>query len=358
MIQLDGSHGEGGGALVRTALAFATLTGKEVKINNIRAGRPKPGLKAQHLTVIRALQEMSGAKCTDIHLGAEEIMFIPGKIKRGNYSFDIGTAGSISLFLQGVILPSMFAPGKVTITVKGGTCGKWQASVEYIKNILFPQLQRFVDKIDLKVLKRGYYPKGGGEVSVEIMPRFNQEESYEALLEDLHLKVSKIKLIERNEIIQIKGAVNVSKELGEDEVAERIERSIKGSLTDLEVPVNIRNEYVQTDSLGGDVVLWAMCESEDIDNPIILGASSLLERGKRSEEIGKEVVSTLRKELDSKKPVDHYLADQLIPFMGLLPGSVIEASEISNHSITNIYVVEKFMNVGFTIKDNRIEVRE
>ncbi len=358
MIELDGSHGEGGGALVRTALAFSTLTGKEVTIHNIRAGRPKSGLKAQHLTVIRALQEMSGAKCTNIHLGAKEIMFIPGKVKRGNYSFDIGTAGSISLFLQGVILPSMFAPGKVTITVKGGTCGKWQASVEYIKNVLFPQLQRFVDKIDLKVLKRGYYPKGGGEVTVEITPRFNQEESYEALLEDLHLKVSKITLIERNEIVQIKGAVNVSKELSENEVAERIERSIKGSLTNLEVPVNIRNEYVTTSSPGGDVVLWAMCESDDVDNPVILGASSLLKRGTRSEEIGKDVVTLLRKELDSTKPVDHYLADQLIPFMGLLPGSVIEASEISNHAKTNIYVVEKFMNVGFIVKGNRVEVKE
>ena len=105
------------------------------------------------------------------------------KIKRGIFEFNIGTAGSISLLLQAITLPALFAPGKVTFKIKGGTCGKWQASVDYVQNILYPYLQRFVEKIEMRIIKRGYYPQGGGEVVVEITPRFRLDEygSYTAL---------------------------------------------------------------------------------------------------------------------------------------------------------------------------------
>ena len=155
MIQLDGSYGEGGGSLIRTALALSTLTKKPFKINNIRAGRPKPGLKAQHLTAIKALKEICNAKTKDFELGTTDFWYHPGKIKSGVYNINIGTAGSITLLLQALILPSMFAPNKITLKVTGGTCGKWQASVDYLQNVLLPHLKRFVSKIELKIMKRG-----------------------------------------------------------------------------------------------------------------------------------------------------------------------------------------------------------
>jgi RNA 3'-terminal phosphate cyclase len=363
MIKLDGSYGEGGGALVRTALAISTLTGKPFEVNNIRAGRPNPGLKAQHLTAIKALKEICGSKTSDVELGTEEFWYHPGKIKRGIYEFDIGTAGSISLFLQAVTLPCLFAPGKVTIKVKGGTCGKWQASVDYLQNVLLPHLQKFVDKIELKVLKRGYYPKGEGEVQLEINPRYNIQnyETFEEFNEDIKLRTAKIDLTEQGTLEQIRGNVNISAELQDSEIAERIKRSAESSLKEFEVPINIRTEYKTTSCVGGEIVLWALFSKDgrmDPDNPVILGADALIEKSKSSEQIGKEAAEKLKLEINAKEPVDRFLADQLILSISLLSGSKLSSREISKHSLTNIYVVEQFLDLGFKIEGKIIQVLE
>jgi RNA 3'-terminal phosphate cyclase (GTP) len=364
MIKLDGAYGSGGGALVRTALALSTLTGKPFAVDNIRAGKGDGGgLKAQHLHAIKALKEICNAKTSEIEIGTKEFWYHPEKIKRGKYSIDIETAGSISLFLQAIILPCLFAPGKITLNIKGGTCGKWQASVDYLQNVLIPHLQRFVDKIELKVLKRGYYPKGNGEVQLEINSRFKLQDydSFQQFNEDLALKTSKVDLIKQGTLEQIRGNVNVSSELEEHEIAERIEKSAKKSLSNYDCPINIRTEYSNTLSVGGEIVLWAIFSQNgkvDFDNPVILGGDALIERNKKSEEIGRKAAEKLKKEIDSKTAVDRNLADQLIQFMSLLSGSEIETREISNHTKTNIYVAEQFLNIGFKIEGNKVSVEE
>lgn len=355
MIILDGSYHEGGGALVRTALALSALTGKEFKVDKIRAGRPNPGLKPQHMTAIKLLKEICNAETNDISIGSMELEFKPGKVKRGIYECDIGTAGSISLLSQAVILPCLFAPGKVTLKIKGGTCGKWQASVDYLQNVLFPQLQRFVEKIELKVLKRGYFPKGQGMVQIEITPRFTEK----GMLDELPFKTAKIMLIKQGELEQIRGIVNLSQELEDKIVAERIEKAAKGSLFEYGVPINIRMEYTQSASTGGEVVLWGIFSQEgkvDYDNPVILGGDALIGKGKSSEEVGKEAAQKLKEEISSGAAADHYLADQLVSFMALLPDSEILTSKISKHTKTNIYVVEKFLPVGYKIEGKKIKV--
>jgi RNA 3'-phosphate cyclase len=355
MIQLDGNYGEGGGALIRTALALSSLTGKSFEVNNIRAGRPNPGLKAQHLTAVKALKQICNAQTNDIGLGSTDLRFIPGKVKRGIYNIDIGTAGSISLLLQALILPCLFAPGKVTLNVKGGTCGKWQASVDYLQNILLPHLNRFVEKIELKVLKRGYFPKGGGEVRLEITPRLSEN------IEDLRYKCSKINLVEQGKIEQIRGIINISQQLHEKEVGERITNAAKSTLKKYECPINIRTEYVNSLSIGGEINLWALFSNDgkmDYDNPVILGSDALVEKNITAEKIGMDAANKLSDEISSLAAVDHFLADQLIQFMGVLPESFIKTSNVSNHTKTNIYVVEKFLNVGFKIDDNLISVEE
>jgi len=363
MIKLDGSYGEGGGALVRTALAISTLTGKPFEVDNIRAGKPVGGLKAQHLHAIKALKQICGAKTSEIELRTKEFWFHPGKIKRGIYEIDIGTAGSITLLLQALILPCLFAPGKVTLKIKGGTCGKWQASVDYLQNVLLPHLQKFVDKIELKVLKRGYYPKGGGEVQLEINPRFKiqEYENFEQFNEDLRLRTAKVNLVEQGTLEQVRGNVNVSAELEEKEIAERVKRAAEYSLKEFEVPINIRIEYKNTLSVGGEIVLWALFSQGgkmNPDHPTILGADCLIEKGKSSEEIGKEVATKLKLEINGKEPVDRHLSDQLIPFISLLPGSEISTREVSKHTLTNIYVIEQFLDLGFKIEGNKIQVIE
>ncbi|MBT4651730.1 RNA 3'-terminal phosphate cyclase [Candidatus Woesearchaeota archaeon] len=349
MIELDGSYGSGGGALVRVALALSALTGKEFKVDKIRAGKgDSGGLKAQHLHAIKALKEICGAETNEIELGSKELWFKPGKVKRGIYEVDIGTAGSISLFLQALILPCMFAPGKVTLKVKGGTCGKWQAPVDYLQNVLLPQLRRFVEKIELKVLKRGYYPKGGGEVVLEITPKFG---SFEELSE-----VPKFSLGESGKLEQIKGRVNLSRELEEKKVGERIKETAERELNKYSCLVDIAVEYSETLSVGGEVVLWAVF-SEDGERKTILGGDDLIEKGKRSEDIGKEAAEMLIKEIDSGFGVDRNLADQLIMFMALLPGSSMGVREVSKHSKTNVYVVEKFLDVVFEVDEQRVSIK-
>ncbi len=363
MITLDGSHLEGGGSLVRVALALSTLTGEPFQVTNIRSGRKEPGLKAQHLTAIQALKEMSGAKTNDVALGSLNLDFTPGAIRSGRYRFDIGTAGSISLFLQALLLPCLFAPGKVTLTIKGGTCGKWQASADYLQNVLLPQLRRFAEKIELKIRKRGYYPKGGGEVVVEISPRFHRKEFADtaAFLEHLQQNVPKIKLIEQGKLEQIRGIVNVSASLAEKKVGERIRDAATAALQHYAVPISLRLEYAETLSPGGDVIVWAVFSKDgDVSpiNPVILGSNALVEREKRSEDVGREAAEALAKEIDSGAAADHYLADQLILFLGLLPGSAIKTGGITNHAKTNIYVVEKFLPVYFKVEDGRIFVEK
>lgn len=363
MIELDGSSGEGGGALVRVALALSTLTGQEFKVTNIRANRPEPGLKAQHLEAINALKQICKAETNEIQLGTTELYFKPENIKRGIYEIDIGTAGSISLVLQALILPCLFAPGKVTLKIKGGTCGKWQASVYYLQNILLPHLHRFAEKIELKILKPGYYPQGGGEISLEISPRIRLMDFSEvsSFLTELNSKTSKIKLLEQGKLEQIKGIVNLSSELESKEVGERVKSAAESSLKRFNVPINIRVEYARSLCPGGEIVLWGIFSSHgkvDSDNPIILGSDALLERNKTSEQVGKEAAEKLAKEIDAVKVVDEHLLDQLIPFMGLLPGSEICAKEVSSHAQTNIHIVEQFLPVKFKVIGNKICVEQ
>ena len=358
MIELDGSYGEGGGALVRTALALSAFTGKSFTIKNIRAGRPKPGLKAQHLTAIKALAEICGAKTNEVKLGSDELRFVPGDIKRGIYTFDIGTAGSISLLLQAVTLPCLFASGKVTLNIIGGTCGKWQAPVDYCQNVFLPQLQRFVDKIEMKIIKRGYYPAGGGEVQLKITPRHHLKHIHEfaSFFEELQLKTAKVLLLSSGTLQQVKGVVNVSLELQEQFFGDRIKKSVEAYLASLQVPISIRVEYTRTKSIGGGVTIWGAYGKDDVDydNPVIVGSDALIESDDSPEAIGKEVADKLKKILKERVPVDYYLADQLIAFMGLLPGSSIHSNLITDHTTSNMYVVEKFLPVGFTVEGGKV----
>jgi len=348
MIELDGNYLEGGGSIVRVALALSTYTQKPFKVSNIRANRSEPGLKAQHLTAIKALKEISNAKYGPIALGDTELEFYPGKIKKGNYLIEIGTAGSISLLSQALILPCLFAPGKITLRITGGTCGRGQAPIDYLQNVFLPQLKKLVNKIELKIIKRGYYPQGGGEIILEIHPK-------------KEVTIPRINLTEMGELEQIKGVVNYSLELAPNQVAERTAQTIRSELKKLNCPLDIQTEYSPSLSLGGEAVLWAKFSQNgkvDYNNPLILGADCLAEKGKKAEEVGAEASQKLIKIINQKEGIDPYLADQILMFMAILPGSKIRCTEITPHCLTNIYVIEKFLNVKFIISNNEITVLE
>ncbi len=357
MILLDGSKGEGGGQIVRTALALSSLTGEPFRVTNIRSGRKDPGLKAQHVHCVKALQQLCSAKADGAEIGSRELLYVPGKIAAKNLTIDIGTAGSITLLLQAVLLPCMFAQKTHTLTLIGGTDTAWSMPVDYFTNVLLPQYRRFCG-LEVKLLKRGYYPKGGGRIELTIKPEIkrNEFDTFKAFQATLQQKA--FSLTEQGKLISIKGVSHASQNLAPAQVAERQANAAKQELVSLGVPVDIRTEYADTLSAGSGITLWAIFSksTEDIDaeNPIRLGADALGEPGKPAEKVGTEAARKLLEEIKSGAPVDSHLADNLIPLMALCRPSTIAASRITTHARTNMDVVEAFLGKLFAIKNNSI----
>ncbi len=343
MIELDGSHGEGGGAILRQALALSMLTGKAFKIINIRKNRPNPGLAPQHVACIDASIKLCNAEVVGSYTGGTELEFKPGEFKGGHHDIDIGTAGSITLLLQSLLLPSIFCGKKVSFHITGGTDVKWSQPFDYFNSVFLAQMRRYAD-IEANLFKRGYYPKGGGEVRVVINGKFNSPNQAPSIL-----------LLEQKSLLQIRGLSHASADLEGAKVAERQSESAKLYLGKLNAPFSFTNHYYNPLSTGSGITLWAVFGDDEIDqkNPVVIGADSLGERNKKAEDVGKEAADNLMKEISSGVAVDKHLADQLIPFMALA-GGIIKTSEVTNHVKSNIYVVKNFLDVKFDIKDNII----
>ena len=357
MIKIDGSHGESGGQIVRTALSLSTITQNPFEIHDIRKGRKDSGLKNQHLYCIRALKELCNAVAEGDELGSAFLKYYPRKIAAKNLDVDIGTAGSITLLLQSLLMPAMFASKPITISIIGGTDVKWSMPFDYFNNILLPQLQRF-GKIEARLLKRGYYPKGNGKAEIKINPKFklNDYSNFFDFQKNLAENVNKYDLIEQYNLIQIKGVSHASKDLQNAKVAERQAESAYDLLKKkYNIPIKITSEYQETLSTGSGITLWAIFSKNknDIDenNPIRIGADALGEQGKKAEIVGEEAAIRLIKQIESKSPVDKYLADQILPLMALIGNSKIKVSEITNHCRTNIYTIQQFMGEIFKVDE-------
>ncbi|MEE8358804.1 MAG: RNA 3'-terminal phosphate cyclase, partial [Candidatus Hydrothermarchaeales archaeon] len=170
IIHINGSYGEGGGQILRTSIALSALTGKAVEITGIRKNRPKPGLAPQHLQGIKANQELTNACVDGVKIGATAIRFTPKTIRPGKYEINIGTAGSISLILQAFALPAAFSNVPISVTISGGTDVEWSPPIDYMKKVLLEILGKMGYRSDIKIINRGYYPRGNGTVHAKIMP--------------------------------------------------------------------------------------------------------------------------------------------------------------------------------------------
>ncbi|MBI2542241.1 RNA 3'-terminal phosphate cyclase [Candidatus Woesearchaeota archaeon] len=357
MIKINGGYLESGGQIARTALALSTITQKPFEIFDIRKGRKDPGLKNQHLYCVKALKELCNAAAEGDGLGSLSLKYYPKKLVAKNLSIDIETAGSVTLLMQALMMPAMFVSKPITISVIGGTDTKFSQPFDYFSNILLPQLQRFA-KIEAKLLRRGYYPKGSGKIEIKISPKFklNDFSSFEEFHSHIKQNVNPYGLAGQHILIKIKGVSHASRNLENARVAERQAHSAQAILgKKFNVPVKIISEYQDTLSTGSGITLWAVFskKEDDIDenNPIRLGADALGEQGKKAEIVGEEAARNLITEIESKAPVDRHLADQILPFMALAGNSSIKVSEITDHCKTNIYTIRQFFGDVFEVDE-------
>lgn len=348
MINIDGSYGLGSGQLTRYALTFSTLSQKAVRITSIRAGRKDPGLKYQHMHAIKVLQELCNAEATNVTVGAKEVTFKPNEIKGGKVKEDIGTAGSITLLIQNIIYPLMFAEKTSKIEIIGGTEVLMAPTIDYLDKVIFHFLRPYTKGIDLEIIKRGYYPKGGGKVNLEVTPKYHLSDfdSLELFLLDLRKKVKPIELIDQGELIEINGISNASKYLEKADVSRRQAHGASLALSKYN-NIKIEKKYYDTFCPGSSITLFAKTTTS------VLGADSLGELGKKAEIVGEGAAKKLKFELESGAAVDQHAVDNLIPLLSLLTGK-IKTSVITDHLTTATHICEKFIPDKFNIKNNII----
>ena len=322
MIRIDGSYGEGGGQIIRTAVALSAVTGTEVTISNIRSNRPKPGLKAQHMSAIRTAADMTGARISGLKSGSTELTFSPRDISGGHYNIDIGTAGSITLLLQCLMPVASAAQEPVSLDITGGTDVAWSPPIDYMAHVLLPVLASMGLKCNIKLQRRGYYPRGGGRVTAIIQPSALQA----------------VELDKEKEPCTVSG-ISHSSNLP-PHVMQRQADAATAALEKAGYSSSIDTWAANSPSTGSGITLW--CGHA--------GGSALGKRGLPAEKVGKAAAGEIITELGSWAAVDVHLADQLIPYMGLARGGSFTVGEVSGHAKTNIWVVEQFLGVKFGVE--------
>jgi len=319
--KIDGSFGEGGGQIIRSSVTLSSITNTPIQIDNIRKNRIKPGLRAQHLTSIKILSRICNASVEGLKIGSTSIRFIPQQVESHSFKEDIGTAGSISLLLQVLIPAVAIAKKNLKLSIIGGTDVKWSPTIDYTKYVLREAYSRIGINFSLNVKKRGYYPRGGGVVDIEVFPSKN---------------ILPINLLERktNHAKLLCSCSNISKDLIINSI-EKIEKELtkKGfSVTsDLKEETSIDK--------GSSMLVFSL------DSSSIIGSDGLFDSktGEFPENISKDFLS-------NNLGVDNHLADMLVlPASLSKEMSVFRIHKITKHLETNLYITSKISGCKYGI---------
>jgi RNA 3'-terminal phosphate cyclase (ATP) len=335
VLTLDGSRGEGGGQILRTALGLSIVTGRPFRIEKIRAGRSKPGLLRQHLTAVRAAKEIGDAVVEGDALGSKALAFTPRGLRAGNHRFDIGSAGSATLVLQTILPALLHADAPSTITLEGGTHNPSSPPFPFLRDAFAPLLARMGVRLDLDLETAGFYPAGGGRMRAVVHPRSDLEP---------------LLLLDRGEIRQ--RLVRVIAHRIPEHVARR-EIDTLGSLGWSDADAEI--EEVQSPGAGNVLVASVRC---DHVTEVFTGFG---ERGVRAEDVARRVAKEAQAWLDAGVPVGEHLADQLILPMALSSGaSAFRTVAPSMHLTTQLETVRLFLERDFDVTEfgtGRYEIR-
>ncbi len=339
MINIDGSWGEGGGQILRTSLSLATITGQPVRIERIRANRPKPGLAAQHLTSVRAAATLCQARVRGDTLGSMTLEFMPTcEPQAGQYTFDVtearegGSAGAVTLILQTILISLALANGSSKVILKGGTHVAWSPPVTYIEEVYLPTLGQLGVRAEVKLNAWGWYPRGGGEVELRVT---GSQQS-----------LSGLQLLERGALQQIRGLAVVT-ELPAH-IPQRMANRAENLLQQAHLPAQIKAVRERGLAPGAGIFLTAEYEHSRA------GFSALGRRGIPAERVAETAVRELLDFHAQAVPVDPFLGDQLLlPLAFSSQTSQYRVASISKHLTTNAWVIEQFELANIVIEEDK-----
>ncbi len=331
LIQIDGSQGEGGGQILRTALALSIITSRSIELQNIRANRSKPGLLRQHLTAIRAAAEICDGQLDGATMGSQTLRFTPGAVKPGEYTFAIGSAGSTTLVLQTVLAPLLTAAGSSTIHLEGGTHNPQAPPFDFLEQAFLPLVCRMGPKVTANLDRHGFYPAGGGRCSVWIDPA---------------PRLEPIALLERGEIRHCAATSLVAglpRTIGDRELAVVADK--------LNWPAQSLHFRHLPGSHGPGNVLMLQVTGEHVTEVF----TSFGERGVPAETVAARAVAEVQRYLAAEVAVGEHLADQLMLLLALAGGGAFTTLPLTSHSTTNREIIERFLDVRITARELRPE---
>ena len=330
LVKIDGSHGEGGGQILRTAISLSAISGKPIEVTNIRANRTNPGLRPQHLAGIKIIADLFHAKSENLKVGAEWIRFSPSdKFEGGSIKFDIGTAGSIPLILMTVVPAVSLSNNSLQIEVTGGTDVKASPTIDYIKHIVAKSYLSIGPKFSVDVLKRGYYPKGGGVVQCTVKPC--KTPSTIELLATGYLEPK---------IISVCSQLPVH-------VAKRQISSALIALEKKDIRCSNYTASMETSiSPGSSILVYSAA-----DFGLYVGGDSIGELGKRAESVGTEAAMRFLDSTLAQATVDPFLGDMLVLPLALSKGrSRYRVARVTQHLLTNLHIVSEIVRCKYSIE--------
>jgi len=331
LLTIDGSQGEGGGQVLRSSLALSLVTGRPFVIEKIRAGRKKPGLLQQHLTAVLAAAEVGSAEVEGAELGSRRLEFRPDPVRSGDYAFRVGTAGSATLVLQTVLPALLLAEGESNLVLEGGTHNPMAPPVDFLEKTYLPLVNRLGPRVEVQLVRPGFYPAGGGKFTVRIQPA-------------KHL--GRMELLDRGEIIarRVHAVVaNLPRHIAERESQTIAQETGWGK-------ASFTIDEVKGSRGPGNAVIIEL-EADHVTEVF----TAFGQLGVRAEDVAKEALRQTEEYLVAGVPVGKYLADQLMLPLGIgahlgSGGGVFRTMDLSLHSTTHLDILRRFLEISIQLE--------